>query len=172
MNRLLILVVCLFCLSSFTSCHWLGRMCGCGGNKVGTGVLVVQVSPWFGDRIPVYALAFAQQNGKRGALLATQRAMPDGAVSFIVPMGERCNVLAYADSNRNGRKDSDEPSASVSDLEPLSPYGTGPQYAPVQVLLPGKGVPRKTTQPKPRLSPADRAKLEGMLSHLPDGVRL
>ena len=71
--------------------------------------------------------------------------------------------------------DPGEPRASAENLVPLSPYGSGPEYAPVPLRLPGKGVRRPTTETWPAvhvLTAEDERRLKLPREHLPAGVRL
>jgi hypothetical protein len=71
--------------------------------------------------------------------------------------------------------DPTEPRASAENLVPLSPYGTGPQYAPMPLRLPGRGVRRPTTETRPAvrvLTAEDERRLIFLREHLPAGIRL
>lgn len=173
MNRFLIITCLLSLIVLLPSCSWLGGLFG--KRSAGQGVLLLQITPWFGARVPVYAQAYTWEKGRRGDKLTTHRVPEDGSVGFVLPMNQSYGVQAYADLNRNGRRDKNEPAASIENLQPLSPHGSGPQYAPIALRLPGKGVSRPTTETRPAirvLTPEDERRLNLLRQHLPDSIRL
>ena len=119
-----------------------------------SGIINVKVTPWFGDKVAIYASAYSLDQTKPVGLAATHRVDAEGVVGFVLPMGASYGVRAYADLDGNGKQDAAEPSGRVENLEPLSPTGSGPEYEPKILTLPGQGVPpRKPKSQSDVLSP-------------------
>lgn len=174
MNRLVLLAVLLgLIVLLLPSCSWVGSWFG--KRTPSHGVLTFQVDPWFGPRAPVTVVAYRWKKGKRGDAVGSHKVGDDGSISFVLPMDRRYSITAYADLNRNGRRDKAEPSASVDNLQPLSPYGSGPAYQPLKVQLPGQGRPRPKARPQPAQptwSEEDLRRLKLLQEHLPPGIKL
>ena len=157
------------CLILMTGCSWFEP------KKRTQGILNAQVNPWFGARVTIRVQAYRRDKKGKREVVSTHEAPSDGTVSFVLPMKGTYGLLAYADLNRNGRADPGEPRASAENLVPLSPYGTGPQYTPVPLRLPGKGVRRPTTETRPAVrvfTAEDERRLNFLREHLPAGIRL
>ena len=173
MNRLVLVISLLgLIVLLLPNCSWMG---GWFGKRTSSqGVLTFQVDPWFGPRAPVTVVAYRWKKGKRGDAVGSHKAGDDGSVSFVLPMDRRYSITAYADMNRNGRRDKAEPSASVDDLQPLSPYGSGPAYQPLKVQLPGQGRSRPKLRPQTEhtLTDEDLRRLKLLQEHLPSGIKL
>jgi len=173
MNRLLLLICLLGLIVLLPGCSWIGGWFG--KRTPSQGVLSFQVDPWFGPKAPVTVVACRWKKGKRGDAVGSHKVSEDGSVNFVLPMDRRYSITAYADLNRNGRRDKTEPTASVDNLQPLSPYGSGPAYQPLKIQLPGQGRPRPKSRPQAAgrsLTDEDLRRLKLLQEHLPAGVKL
>jgi hypothetical protein len=157
---------------------WIAALTSCSSPKppadnatTRSGIINVKVTPWFGDTVAIYASAYPLDPTKRGGAAATHRVDAEGVVGFVVPIGGLYGVRAYADLDGSGRQDAGEPSGSVVNLEPLSPTGSGPEYEPNVLTLPGQGVPVKKPKaekdPLSRLSPSMEATIRDAAKSVP-----
>jgi len=132
---------------------------GCATKKEPTprephGVFRVKVVPYFGKDVPVYLAAYTRgEDGNRSDKLASNKVGTDGVSGFALPMGKVYEVTGYADLNNDGNKTPDEPTATVTNLKPLSHLGSGPEYDPVVLRLPGEGVAPEAPRIKWEKSP-------------------
>ena len=148
----------------------LATLTGCSALKAPTdkaaapsGIINVKVTPWFGDKVAIYASAYPLDQAKPGDPSATHRVDAEGIVGFVVPMGAFYGVRAYADLDGSGKQDAGEPSGEVENLESLSPTGSGPEYEPKILTLPGQGVPpKKPTNQNDILAPLSPSAAAGI----------
>ena len=136
-----------------------------------SGIIHVKVTPWFGDKVAIYASAYALDPTKPGGPSANHRVDAEGVVGFVVPMGALYGVRAYADLDGSGKQDAGEPSGQLENLEPLSPTGSGPEYDPKILTLPGQGVrpkiPKNQNDTLSPLSPSAAAKIRDAVKAVP-----
>lgn len=149
----------LFCTAVLTHCQSSGPDTPAAPN----GVVQVHVTPWFGEAAPIFATispTILPENSQPGV---KHRLDADGLAGFVVPLEATYTVQAYADLDGNGRQDPAEPSGTLADIKPLPPIGTGPEYTPKELVLPGTGVPLpksdKKTDLLSKLPPAAAEKL-------------
>lgn len=152
-----------FAFVALTSCNALRGSADKEKAVRANGMFSVKVTPWFGEAVAVYASAYPLDAPTPAGPTASHRVDSSGVVGFVFPMGGRYGVRAYADLDGSARQDPGEPSGSVENLEPLSPTGSGPQYEPRVLTLPGQGVPppkqKAQEDPLSRLSPSSATKV-------------
>lgn len=149
----------LLCLAVLTHCETTSPK----NSSQPSGVIQVHVTPWFGEAAPIYATLTPTILPEKPEPGVRHRLDADGLAGFVVPMGATYGVRAYADLDGNGRQDPTEPSGILTEISPLPPLGTGPEYTPKELVLPGTGVPLpksdKKTDILSKLPPAAAEKL-------------
>jgi hypothetical protein len=156
----------LLCLTFLTNCETTNPK----SSSQPSGIIQVHVTPWFGDAAPIYATLEPTILPEKPQPGVKHRLDADGLAGFVVPMGATYGVRAYADLDGNGRQDPNEPSGILAEISPLPPLGTGPDYTPKELVLPGTGVPlpksSKTTDILSKLPPGAVEKLQDSSQNL------
>lgn len=83
------------------------------------GSFSVEVQPYFGPDVKVYAEAFPLDGGgNRGPRVALNHVTGDGVTGFVLPIGKKYSVRAFADLDGDKRCGPNDPAATLSDLRP------------------------------------------------------
>lgn len=141
---------------------------GCAADKARgpQGSFSVKVLPYFGKDVRVSIQAYSRDDkGQRGPALATHQVTDDGITGFVLPLGRRYGVQAYADLDRDGRRSTDDPAATLENLEPVADlHSTQPPHV---LTLPGTGVgtdwPGRNDGATDASTAIDRSKVQGAL---------
>ena len=163
-----LIAVCLFVLPGCSWMPWFGTK----KEPVRFGVVSVRLNqpPPKGKRA-TYAVASVHE-GKKRKDAGLQRVTPDGAASFVLPMGSLYDVRIFRDLNHNQSLDANEPSGLVESIAPTPPTATdaqpvtlafgvlGPVQSPAHIERPAATAEPASTMQVP-------AELEPYLKNVP-----
>jgi hypothetical protein len=163
-----LIAVCSLLLPGCSWMPWFGRK----EEPVRFGVVSVRLNqpPPKGKRA-TYAVA-SVHDGKKLKDAGLQRVTPEGAASFVLPMGSLYDVRIFRDLNNNQSLDTNEPSGFVENIAPTPPTATDapPVTLAFGVLGPVQGpaiAPRTEAKAAPASATQLPAELEPYLQNIP-----
>jgi len=112
------------------------------------GIFTIKLDPNPGKAVPVYVSAFAPAADGTLVKVASNKALPDGEASFVLPLDKSYSIQCYADINLDGRRNPEEPFVKVDGVKPHLPLATGPEAAPIVLTLSGSTASQASTQVK------------------------
>jgi hypothetical protein len=122
------------------------------------GIFQVKVEPWFGKHVTVRAVAFENDDNSRGEMVANHIVDETGVVGFVLPSGRDYIVLAWADTNRDGKRGLDEPTATIRGC--VTHDFSETHIPPYLIRLPGKGVPQKRDSGSQKVEIKEKSELD------------
>lgn len=166
LSRQGLIAICSLLLPACSWMPWFGRK----KEPARFGVVSVRLirPPPKGKRA-TYAVVSVHK-GRRLKDAGLQRVTPDGAASFVLPMGSLYDVRIFRDLNHNQSLDPNEPSGLVENLAPTPPTDVDAQPVTLAfgVLGPVQG-PARAAGPKTKAASATElpAEMEPYLKNIP-----